>query len=152
MSQNQKKFHRYFHEVLAEASKMKSPAQRVKHLQEYPSFALKTVLQINFNDSIVLDLPKGDIPEGVITFSEKASQPVDRMIKIMKYFVKGNTRLDKIKKEAKFIQLLEGICEGDARAIIAAKDKELRKLYPGITPKVAKEAFPGVQFEFPEKK
>ena len=47
-----------------------------------------------------------------------------------------------MKKEIKFIQMLEGLNENDAKIIVAIKDKKLNKLYSALTPALVSRAFP----------
>ena len=52
-----------------------------------------------------------------------------------------NTKLSKSKKEIMFIQMLEGLHADDAKLLIAVKEKELNKMYKGLTDAVVKDAF-----------
>lgn len=130
------------HEVLKLVTKAKTTAAKVKVLQDNESFALKTLLQGNFNDKIVLDFPEGSPPY------KKDQSPaglqlsrVDSSIKILGKLLVGNP-LPKMRKEMLFIQLLEGIHAEDAELVIAMKDKRLTDICPTLTKKVAEKAFP----------
>ena len=58
------------------------------------------------------------------------------------YFVEGaNDKLTKSKKEMMFIQMLEGLHKDDAKLLISVKEKELNKVYKGLTDSVVKDAF-----------
>jgi hypothetical protein len=59
------------------------------------------------------------------------------------YFVEGadGNKLSKTKKETMFIQMLEALHADEAKLLIAVKQKELNKLYKGLTEECVKEAF-----------
>jgi hypothetical protein len=40
-----------------------------------------------------------------------------------------------------FIQMCEGLCDAEAKVLIAAKDKRLHQVYKGLSKDVVKEAF-----------
>ena len=50
------------HEVLQKVSNAKTKAEKIKLLQEYNTQALRSLLIINFDDSIVSLLPPGEPP------------------------------------------------------------------------------------------
>ena len=53
----------------------------------------------------------------------------------------GNPALNGMKRETLFIQLLEGLTEGEAKVLLAAKDKKLHKSYKGLTANTVREAY-----------
>ena len=46
-----------------------------------------------------------------------------------------------MKRETMFIQLLEGLCEGEARVLIDIKNRVVHRKYKGLNATVVKEAF-----------
>ena len=54
----------------------------------------------------------------------------------------GNPSLKQLRRESLFVQLLETVSADDAKLLLAIKDKYLP--YPGVTPDIIKEAFPGL--------
>jgi len=63
-------------------------------------------------------------------------------VKRMFHFLKGgNPQLSQMKRDNMFIQMLEGLCEEEAKLLIWAKDGELNKHYKGLTANLVKEAF-----------
>lgn len=130
------------HEVLKLVTKAKTTAAKVKVLQDNESFALKTLIQGNFDAKIVLDFPEG-APPYKKDQSPAGMQParIDASIKMLGKLVVGNP-LPKMRKEMLFVQLLEGIHVEDAELIIAMKDKRLTDICPTLTRKVAEKAFP----------
>ena len=130
------------HEILKLVTKAKTTAAKVKVLQDNESFALKTLIQGNFDPKIVLDVPEGSPP-----YKQDESPAglqmsrIDSSIKMLGNLVVG-TPLPKMRKEMLFIQLLEGIHAEDAELVIAMKDKKLTDICPTLTKKVAEKAFP----------
>lgn len=132
------------HEIFQAVQDAKTKAERVSLLRNYSSFATKTILQLNFDDRIKLDLPKGappyrddEAPAGM------ARAPINKQITILTKLVPNN-KIPRIKKEGLFIRCLEGINGNDAKTIVAAKDGELTKIYSKVTKAVVKEAFPNI--------
>ena len=66
----------------------------------------------------------------------------DNLLSSLHNFVKGgNGALTKNKREMMFVQLLEGLSEGEAQCTLLAKDQVLNKKYKGLTANLIKEAF-----------
>ena len=58
------------------------------------------------------------------------------------HFIKGgNPTLSQNKREAMFVQMLEGLHPQEADILVAAKDKQLHQKYKGLSANVVKEAF-----------
>ena len=132
------------HEIFQAVQDAKTKAERVSLLKNYSSFATKTILQLNFDDRIKLDLPTGappyrddEAPAGL------ARAPINKQITILTKLVPSNT-MPRMKKESLFIRCLEGLGSKDAKTIVAAKDGELTKIYSKVTKAVVKEAFPNI--------
>lgn len=133
------------HEVFEKIQSVRAASDRIQILKENSSFAIRSILQINFNDWIKLDLPEGTPPYTKDTNPpEFSSARIDNAIKIFKYLVVGDKKLTKVRKEVKFIQLLEALNEKDAAIMVAIKDKNLEKLYPAVTPTLVRKAFPNL--------
>ena len=133
------------HEVLTKVSKSKTPVTKVKTLQSNESFALKTILQANYNDSVQFDLPEGDAPyredEGL---PGEQVQTINKAINNLRHCV-IQSKIPKWKKEEIFIRLLETVHAEDAKLLIAMKDKRLEEVYPGLSRKVVEKAFPSLK-------
>ena len=132
------------HEIFQAVQDAKTKAERVALLKNYSSFATKTILQLNFDDRIKLDLPEGappyrddEAPAGM------ARAPINKQITILTRLTPNN-KIPRIKKEGLFIRCLEGINGNDAKTIVAAKDGELTKIYSKVTKEVVKAAFPNI--------
>ena len=132
------------HEVLPETAKINTKVAKIEYLKKADCPALKDILRINFDDTIVSLLPKGappykkdNMPDGVNYTS------LNRQMQKFAYFFKGKfTEMNQIKREKIFAEVLEGINPNDAEVLIAAKDKNLK--YKGITKKLVMDAFPNL--------
>lgn len=132
------------HEILSEAAKLTTKKAKIDLLRNADCPALKDILRINFDDTIVSLLPEGappykkdDMPDGMnfSTLHRKMSQ--------FAYFFKGKySDMNQIKRESLFMQLLESVNPKDAELFIAAKDKSMK--FKGITKKLVMEAFPNL--------
>ena len=150
-------------EVLQRVSNAKTKAKKVEILQEYKSPALTKLLLCNYAKSIAFVFPEGatpytpsNKPEGVehqILFTEH--RLLDKMITktvngVTLYGCSGapKPRIQQIKKEQLWIQLLEVLHADEAAILDAIKDKQLHKRYK-ITRQNVIDAFPelGLQNE-----
>lgn len=134
------------HEILQKVSDSGSVKERVKILQEYPSFALKTILQVNFRDDITFDFPDGAPPyREDLGVAGKQTQSIEKAIRRLSNCVAQNTKVSKLKKEKIFIGLLETVHPEDAKLIIAMKDKNIKSLYNGVTVSTVSKAYPDLK-------
>lgn len=141
------KKYKYPHELFVEVEKMPSFHDKVLHLQTHQSFAVRTILQCNFSPIIRLELPDGAPPFVRDTLPQGNSMArIERSIKVLWkiaiYYGPPSPTMNRIQKEAMFIQLLESINEKDADVILAMKEKELTRMFPSIDETLVKAAFP----------
>ncbi len=134
------------HEVFNELSNINSFHDRVAYLQEHQSYSIRTIIQANFNPHIQFDLPYGSPPfNGDDMPPENSLGRIDKQIKVLgSLIIQGNPSvgLERIRKETKFLQLIESINRKDADIIIAMKDKKLEEAFPILDRTLAKAAFP----------
>ena len=131
------------HEILTKVNNAKDKSLKIRVLKDNDSVPLRQVLKGAFDPSIEWDLPDGtppykenDAPAGTehTTLYTEARK--------LWHFVKGaDDKLAKSKKEMMFIQMLEGLHKDDAKLLISVKEKELNKVYKGLTDSVVKDAF-----------
>ena len=131
------------HEILIKVNNAKDKSKKIDVLRENDSVPLRQILKGAFDPKIKWDLPEGtppykenDAPAGTehTTLHTEARR--------LWHFVEGaNDKLTKSKKEMMFIQMLEGLHKDDAKLLVAVKDKELNKVYKGLTDSVVKDAF-----------
>lgn len=131
-------------EVLEKVSKATTKNQKIKILQENETWALKDVLRATYDDSIEFLLPTGSPPPYEPASEDSVPTNLLSQNKKFQYFVNTATarRLDKIKREKIFINLLESIHPKDAEIMLLVINK--KSLGKGITKKLIEEAFPGL--------
>jgi hypothetical protein len=111
-------------------------------LQENNSVALQTVLRGAFDPAIKWLLPEGDPPYKPNDLVDQEHIFYHECRKMYLFIEGGNPDLKQLRREALFVQLLETVSAKDAKVLLAIKDKHLP--YPGITPDIIQEAFPGL--------
>jgi len=134
------------HEVLQKVSNAKTKAEKIKLLREYNTQALRSLLIINFDDSVISLLPTGEPP------FKKNEAPIgtehtklEKEARLLHHFFKGGSSISQTKREVMFIQMLEGLQADEANVLILAKDKKLGKRWK-ITKQCVEEAFPQIQW------
>jgi len=134
-------------EVLQKVSNAKTKPEKVKLLREYNTNALRAILIVNFDESIISLLPEGNVPYEPNDAPEGTEHTVleKEYRKLYLFFKGGSSSLKQSQRENLFIQMLEGLTEGEAEVLILAKDKALNKKYR-ITRACVEEAFPSIQW------
>jgi hypothetical protein len=134
-------------EVLQKVSNAKTKAEKIKLLHEHNTPALRSILIVNFDDSVISMLPVGEVP----FVPNDAPAGTDHTVleqeyrKLYLFFKGGSNSLQQSKRESLFIQMLEGLHESEANVLILAKDKLLGKKYK-ITKACVEEAFPQIKW------
>jgi hypothetical protein len=111
--------------------------EKVSLLKKYAAYPpLNYLLSLNFNDEVVLDLPIGVPPHkrNAETHPDLYA-PLATQIRRLQSCIKSpkNATIQKRKKEHIFIQMIEGLNEGEANVLVSCKDKNLTLMYPTIT-------------------
>ena len=134
-------------EVLQKVSNAKTKAEKKKLLVQYNTNALRSILIANFDESIVSLLPPGEVPYTPNDAPEGTEHTVleKEYRKLYLFFKGGSSTLKQSKREELFIQMLEGLSQGEAEVLILVKDKKLGKRWK-ITKAVVSEAFPSIQW------
>ena len=132
-----------FHEILEKVAKLKTKKQKVSHLKEHNTPALRMVLKSSFDPKIVWQLPEGPVPFSPNEAPEGTEHTVlaTEARKLHNFIQGGNNALTQNKREMMFVQLLEGLHQTEAYMLVDAKDKVLHKTYKGLSSAVVKEAF-----------
>jgi len=125
-------------EIFTSIQEVKTRVERQDILKQNDSFSLRTVLQLNYDSGIELDLPAGKPP---FTVNEVPAANLDKTIKLIGYCV-VNSSISKMKKEASFISILESVAEEDANIICLAKDKKIEKEFSRVSESLVKSVFP----------
>ena len=132
-----------YSEVLEKLGKLKTKKQKVKYLQDNNSDSLRMAIKSSFDPKIVWLLPEGPVPY-VPNDAPEGTEHTDLAYEARKLynFIKGgNGQISQNKREALFVQMLEGLHPDEAQLLVAAKDKALHKEYKGLSTNVVKEAF-----------
>ena len=134
------------HEVLQKVSNAKTKAQKIKLLQSHNTPALRQILIANFDESIISMLPEGEVPYKKNDAPEETEHTklVHEYRKLYLFF-KGGATISQTRRESLFIQLLEGLHQGEADVLILIKDRKIGKRWK-ITRQCVEEAFPQIQW------
>ena len=111
-------------EVLQKVSNAKTKPQKVKILQQHNTPALRSILIANFDESIVSMLPVGEVPYIPNDAPEGTEHTVleKEYRKLYLFFKGGSSTLKQSRREELFIQMLEGLTEGEAEVLALIKD------------------------------
>lgn len=129
-------------EILENASKMKTKAEKIAYLRQQYSPALVTVIKYALDPQLKFLLPKGKVPYKKSEALEGQGMLYSEARKLYLFVEGGNPNLRQMRREQLFIGLLEGLEPKDAELIVAVKDKKIP--YPGFTHKFIDEVFPGL--------
>jgi len=134
-------------EVLQKVSNAKTKTEKVKLLREYNTQALRTILIINYDESVVSMLPSGPVPfePNDAPAGTEHTKLEHEYRKLYLFFKGGSNSLQQSKRESLFIQMLEGLQESEANVLVLAKDKNLQQKYK-LTRACVEEAFPQIQW------
>ena len=134
------------HEVLQKVSNAKTKAQKVKLLEEYNTPALRAILIANFDESVISMLPDGEVPYKKNEAPEDTEHTkLDHEYRKLYLFFKGGANISQTRRETLFIQLLEGLHQGEADVLCLVKDKKIGKRWK-ITRQCVEQAFPSIQW------
>ena len=134
------------HEVLQKVSNAKRKDEKIELLKEYNTPALRSILIANFDDSVISLLLEGDPPFTVNDAPEGTEHTkLEHEHRVLYHFFKGGSNISNMKREQLFVQLLEGLCEGEAKVVLLMKDKKIGKRYK-ITKNAVAEAFPQIKW------
>jgi hypothetical protein len=134
-------------EVFRKVSNAKTKQEKIDLLRKYNSTALRQLLVINFDESVVSLLPEGDVPytpnDAPIGTDHTR---LEHEYKGLYRFFKGGAKLPALKRESMFVQLLEGLAAEEAELLVLCKDGKLTDNYKRITKAVVSEAFPQIEW------
>ena len=130
-------------EVFKKVNNAKTKPQKIKVLKDNDSPALRAICKWSFDPNILSAVPEGvppfienEAPEG--TEHTKLSTEYKKLYRFCKG---GDPNLQSMRREQLFVQLLEGLHKDEAQVVIQAKDKNLHRIYKGLSDAVVKEAF-----------
>ena len=131
-------------EVLQKVSNAKTKKEKIALLRKFNTQALRSLLIINFDESIISMLPEGAVPYTPNEAPEGTEHTVlEKEYRILYHFFKGGSTISQNKRESMFIQMLEGLTAAEAEVLVLAKDKKIGKRWK-ITKAAVSEAFPSI--------
>ena len=135
-------------EILRKISNAKTKKEKVDLFKKHNSPALRQLMIINFDESILSELPEGDVPytpndAPVGTDHTRLEQEYRGLYR---FFKGGDSRIKSLKRETMFVQLLEGLSAEEAELLVLVKDGRLNEKYKRITKAVVSEAFPSMEW------
>ena len=143
-------------EILKLVADADKKADKIAVLQKHDNAVLRTVLRLNFDPAVKLDLPAGPapfktdrtLPDHTLSDSNLYNE-ARRLYIFEPGHPKYNPNVKKVQKENIWIQILEGCHYTEADMLNIMKDKELSKHYKGLTEALIRDAFPGLLSEKP---
>jgi len=135
-------------EILRKVSNAKTKEEKIALLRKHNSTALRQLLIINFDESIVSMLPEGDVPytPNDAPVGTDHSRLEQEYRGLYRFFKGGQDKLPALKRESMFVQLLEGLAGEEAELLVLCKDGRLNEKYKRITKAVISEAFPSIEW------
>jgi len=135
-------------EILRKVSNAKTKQEKINLLRKHNTVALRQLLVINFDESIISMMPEGDVP--YTPNDAPAGTDHTRLEQeyrgLYRFFKGGADKLPSLKRESMFVQLLEGLAAEEAELIVLAKDGRVTEKYKRITKAVVSEAFPQIEW------
>ena len=138
-------------EILRKVSNAKTKQEKISLLQKHNSTALRQLLIINFDESIVSMMPEGDVPytPNDAPVGTDHTRLESEYRGLYRFFKGGADKLPSLKRESMFVQLLEGLSAEEAELLVLAKDGRINDKYKRITKAVVSEAFPSIEWVIP---
>ena len=134
-------------EILQKVSSAKTKKEKIDLLQEYNSQGLRSLLIINYDDSLKFLLPEGEVPftPNDAPAGTEHTRLVHEYKGLYRFFKGGDSTLKGMRREQLFVQLLEGLHADEANLLVSAFNRDIQSKYR-ITKAVVAEAFPSIQW------
>ena len=134
-------------EILQKVSSAKTKKEKVDLLQEYNNNGLRSILIINFDESLKFLLPEGEVPfnPNDAPAGTEHTRLTQEYRGLYRFFKGGDSSLKSMRREQLFVQLLEGLHKDEADMLVLACNKELQSKYR-ITKQAVSEAFPQIEW------
>ena len=134
-------------EILQKVSSAKTKKEKVELLQEYNSQGLRSLLIINFDDSLEFLLPEGEVPftPNDAPAGTEHTRLTQEYKGLYRFFKGGDSSIKGMRREQLFVQLLEGLHADEANMLVSACNRDLQSKYR-ITKAVVAEAFPQIEW------
>jgi len=129
-------------EILEKASKLSKNQEKIDFLRQHFSQPLGIVVKYALDPNIKFVLPEGEPPYKPNDLTGQETRLYSEARKLYLFLDTCTKNINKIRREALFIEMLENVDPKDAKLLIAMKDKKLP--YKNLTLKLIKEAYPGL--------
>ena len=135
-------------EILRKVSNAKTKQEKVSLLRKHNTTALRQLLIINFDESIISMMPEGDVPytPNDAPLGTDHTRLESEYRGLYRFFKGGADKLPALKRESMFVQLLEGLSAEEAELLVLAKDGRINEKYKRITKMVISEAYPSIEW------
>jgi hypothetical protein len=132
-----------FSEVLDKVHKAKTKSEKVAILIVNDNSSLRMVLKASFDPKIEWVIPEGEVPykKNDAPMGTEHTMLQAEAKKLWHFIKDADKDTQQAQKEKMFIQMCEGLHESEAKVLCDAKDKNLHKVYKGLSKDVVKEAF-----------
>ncbi len=132
------------HAILDAIAGAKNAKDRKTILEKRNNQQLRDILKVNFDESVVLNLPEGEIPEGMIS-PKGDNQAIYKVLNLVPFVKYGpGHRVPAVQREKAFFDMLTAMHPRDAEIILLAKDRKLQTRYKGLTKKLVQDVWPGL--------
>ena len=134
-------------EILQKVSSAKTKKEKIDLLQEYNSQGLRSLLIINYDESLKFLLPEGDVPftPNDAPAGTEHTRLTQEYRGLYRFFKGGDASIKGMRREQLFVQLLEGLHADEANMLVSACNQDLQSKYR-ITKAVVAEAFPQIEW------
>ena len=134
-------------EILQKVSSAKTKKEKVDLLQEYNNNGLRSILIINFDESLKFLLPEGEVPfnPNDAPAGTEHTRLTQEYRGLYRFFKGGDASIKGMRREQLFVQLLEGLHADEANMLVSACNQDLQSKYR-ITKAVVAEAFPQIEW------
>ena len=114
-------------EVLQKVSNAKTKAKKIELLQQHNTDALRMLLIWNFDESVISELPAGEVPFNANEAPVGTEHTVlEKEARLLYNFVQGgNNGLQQSRRENMFIQMLEGLHKDEANVLCLVRISNL---------------------------
>ena len=134
-------------EILQKVSSAKTKKEKIDLLKEYNSQGLRSLLIINFDDSLEFLLPEGEVPftPNDAPAGTEHTRLTQEYRGLYRFFKGGDSSIKGMRREQLFVQLLEGLHADEAELLVLACNEDLQSKYR-VTKQVVSEAFPAIEW------
>ena len=131
------------HEIFTKINNAKDKPKKIEVLKKHDKPYLRQILKAAFDPKIKWVLPEGTPPfiANEAPLGTEHTLLKNEVRRLYLFIEGGDNTISKTRKETLFIQMLEGLHQSEAEVLINVKDKQINKVYKGLTADMVKETF-----------